>query len=89
MKIKILSILSITILLASCSGDPDAWTDERKQIITDKCDNEVFDCDCYLKTTMEAFPKAQDYNTILGDETANQVKVDEYWDKVYDGCMTE
>lgn len=88
MKITLLSLLSLTLLLGAC-GDPNEWTDERKQKVEDKCDSELFDCDCFVKKTVEFFPKAQDYNTTLENETANQKKVDEYWDKIYDGCMTE
>ena len=88
MKSKILLIGGITLALASCSGDPDEWTDERKQIVKDKCDSEIFDCDCYLETTIEYFPKAQDYNKTLENESDNQEKVDAYWDKLYE-CMPE
>lgn len=89
MKYILFSFLSISLVTASCAGDPDEWNDERKQIVKDKCDAEVFDCDCYLKTTMESFPKAQDYNKTMENETANKEKVDAYWDKIYEGCMTE
>jgi len=89
MKLKNLFYASTVILLTSCSGDPNEWSDERKQIVKDKCDSEVFDCDCYLKTTIDFFPNAQDYNTTLENESENQEKVDSYWDKLYDGCMTE
>lgn len=88
MKSKILLIGGITLALASCSGDPDEWTDERKQIVKDKCDSEIFDCDCYLETTIEYFPNAQDYNKTLENESDNQEKVDAYWDKLYE-CMPE
>ena len=61
-------------------------TEERKQIVKDKCDSEMFDCDCYLETTIEFFQDAQNYNTILENESENQEKVDAYWDKLYE-CM--
>lgn len=88
MKLKLFSVFAVAILFTSCD-DPEAWSDERKQIVKDKCDAEVFDCDCYLKTTIEAFPKAQDYNKTLENESANQEKVDAYWDKLYEDCMSE
>lgn len=88
MKLKLFSFFAVAVLAASC-GDPDEWTDERKQIVIDKCDAEVFDCDCFVKTTTDAFPKAQDYNKTLENESSNQKKVDEYWDKLYDECMIE
>lgn len=88
MKLKLFSIFALALFFTSCS-DPDAWDDEKKQIVKDKCDAEVFDCDCFLKTTMEEFPKAQDYNKTLENESANQEKVDAYWDKLYENCMTE
>ncbi len=76
----------LTITLVSC-GNPDEWNDERKQIVKDKCDSELFDCDCFLESTIEYFPNAQDYNKTLENESKNQKKVDAYWDKLYDGCM--
>ena len=90
MKLKTLSFLCCSIFIfIACEGDPNEWNEERKQIITDKCDNEVFDCDCYLNTTMEHFPNAQDYNTTLENESENQENIDDYWDKLYDECMSE
>ena len=89
MKIKILSIVSVVVLLTACAGDPNEWTEERKQIVKDKCDSEMFDCDCYLETTIKSFPDAQSYNSTLENEAENQEKVDAYWDKIYDGCMSE
>ncbi|MDG1333440.1 MAG: hypothetical protein P8P74_13980 [Crocinitomicaceae bacterium] len=88
MKYKLFSFLAVAVLAVSCS-DPDAWDDEKKQIVKDKCDSEVFDCDCFLETTISEFPKAQDYNKTLENESSNQEKVDAYWDKLYDECMTE
>lgn len=76
----------LTITLVSC-GNPDEWNQERKQIVKDKCDSELFDCDCFLESTIEYFPNAQDYNKTLENESKNQKKVDAYWDKLYDGCM--
>lgn len=88
MKLKLFSLLAVAVLAVSCD-DPNAWTDERKQIVKDKCDAEVFDCECYMKTTIETFPNAQEYNKTLENEAANQAKVDAYWDKIYNGCMAE
>lgn len=88
MKLILFSFFAVAILFTSC-GDPEAWNEERQQIVKDKCDSDVFDCDCYLKTTMETFPKAQDYNKTLENESANQEKVDAYWDKLYEDCMSE
>lgn len=88
MKLKLFSIFAVAILFASCD-DPEAWTEERKQIVKDKCDSEMYDCDCFLKTTMESFPNAQDYNKTLENESANQAKVDAYWDKLTENCIAE
>ena len=55
MKVKFLSIVSAIFLLVACSN-PNEWTEERKQIVKDKCDSEMFDCDCYLETTIKFFP---------------------------------
>lgn len=88
MKLKLFSFFAIAVLAVSCD-DPNAWSDDRKQIVKDKCDSEMFDCDCYLKTTIETFPNAQDYNKTLENESANQKKVDAYWDKLYEDCMSE
>ena len=86
MKFKFLLIAAAVTLLSSCAGDPNEWTEERKQIVKDKCDSEIYDCDCYLETTIEFFQDAQSYNTILENESENQEKVDAYWDKL-DECM--
>lgn len=88
MKTIYLSFALLTISLVSC-GNPDEWNDERKQIVKDKCDSELFDCDCFLESTMESFPNAQDYNKTLENESKNQEKVDAYWDKLYDSCMKD
>ena len=88
MKTIYFSFALLTVGLISCS-DPNEWNDERKQIVKDKCDSELFDCDCFLNSTMEYFPNAQDYNTTLENESKNQEKVDKYWDKVYESCMLE
>lgn len=88
MKTIYFSFALLTIGLMSCS-DPNEWNDERKQIVKDKCDSELFDCDCFLNSTIEFFPNAQDYNTTLENESKNQEKVDNYWDKIYESCMLE
>lgn len=88
MKVIRTALLFPLILLTACSSDPNEWTEERKQVILDKCDKETFDCDCYLKVTMEMFPNAQEYNTTMEDEESNADKVDAYWEKVYE-CMNE
>jgi hypothetical protein len=88
MKTIYISFALLTISLVSC-GNPDEWNDERKQIVKDKCDSELFDCDCFLNSTMEFFPNAQDYNKTLENESKNQEKVDKYWDKLYESCMKE
>jgi hypothetical protein len=78
----------LTITLVSC-GNPNEWNDERKQIVKDKCDSELFDCDCFIKSTIEYFPNAQDYNKTLENESKNQEKVDAYWDNLYENCMKD
>ncbi|NVK65150.1 MAG: hypothetical protein HWE22_11215 [Flavobacteriales bacterium] len=88
MKFKLFSIFALAIFATSSCSDPDAWDDEKKQVLIDKCDTEIYDCDCYVKTTVEAFPKAQDYNKTLENESANADAVEAYYQKL-DGCMTE
>jgi hypothetical protein len=87
MKFKLFSFLAIAILFASCDN-PDEWTDERKQVLTDKCDTDLYDCDCYVETTVKAFPKAQDYNKTLENESANEDKIDAYYEELAE-CMAE
>ena len=89
MKVLIPTAFISFLLLTACDDDPNAWTEEKKQVIIDKCDSEMFDCDCYLKVTMETFPNAQDYNATMEDEEKNGDKIDAYWDKIYDECMSE
>lgn len=51
---------SVLILLTSCSG---GWNDERQTQIKNDCLTKGnYDCDCYLKTTMEVFEDPNDYN---------------------------
>ena len=88
MKFKFLLMAATVALLSSCAGDPNEWTEERQQIVKDKCDSEMFDCECYLETTIEFFQDAQSYNTVLENESENQEKVDAYWDKLYE-CIAE
>jgi len=87
MKFKLLSIIVAGAFLTSC-GDPDAWSDERKQILTDQCDTEIYDCECYVETTISEFPKAQEFDKIMSDESANAERVDAYWEKI-NGCIAE
>ncbi|MEX2485009.1 MAG: hypothetical protein WED10_10630 [Brumimicrobium sp.] len=48
------------LFLTSCGG---GWNDERQTQIKNDCVSEGnYDCDCYLKTTMEVFPNPEDYN---------------------------
>jgi hypothetical protein len=78
----ILFLISTTIILTSCGG----WNDDRKKTILDKCDAELYDCNCFLQKTMETFPEPDQYNETLENEAANQQKVDAYW-KSLEGCM--
>lgn len=80
--LPLLCCLSI-FTFSSCGG----WTDERKKIITDKCDEDLYDCNCYLQKTIESFPEPDQYNTTLENEAANQQKVDAYWNSLLEGCM--
>ncbi|TNE56224.1 MAG: hypothetical protein EP338_01250 [Bacteroidetes bacterium] len=79
--------LCATLLLTACDN-PNEWTEERKQIVKDKCDNDLYDCDCFLEKTVNFFPEAQDYNKTLENESENQEKVDSYWEEL-DACMKE
>ena len=87
MKFKLFSLFAVAVLFASCDN-PDEWTEERKQVLTDKCDTELYDCDCYVETTVKSFPKAQDYNKTLENESANEEKIDAYYEQLAD-CMSE
>ena len=75
----------LSFFLMSCGG----WTDARKQTVRDKCDGDIFDCDCFLKTTMDVFEDPNAYTSTLENESANQEQVDAYWDKLYEDCMTD
>ena len=81
-KLNLISI-SLIFLLTACGG----WTDARKQKILDKCENDVFDCDCFLNNTIESFPDPNEYNNIMENEKDNMEKVDLYWDGPYEKCL--
>jgi len=85
MKKIYVSFVLLSVLLASCGG----WTDARKQTVLDKCQDDLYDCDCYLKTTMEVFEDPDTYTSTLENETENGEQIDAYWDKVFEDCMTE
>jgi hypothetical protein len=53
-----MTLVLTSLLISSCGG----WTDERKEKIMGKCIEDKFDCDCYLKVTMEKYPDPEDYN---------------------------
>jgi len=74
--------ISLLLFISSCGG----WNDERKQKILDLCIEDAYDCDCYLKTTIEAFPIPEDYNVKLENEEKYQEEVDAYYDKI-DDCL--
>ena len=88
MKLTLFCLLSVAFFIASCSEDPNEWSEERRKIVKDKCDSEIFNCDCFVEKTIEFFPQAQSYNKTLENESANQEKVDQYWNRIYD-CMME
>lgn len=74
--LKLIPILFIAFLFTGCWG----WTDGRKQIIKDKCQDDKMDCDCYLKVTMDMFESPDAYNN-ADDETLSK-----YEDRVNKEC---
>ena len=87
MIMKLISIfLTISLLLFISSCDDGSWNDERKQKILDRCVEDIYDCECYLKTTIDAFPIPEDYNTKLEYEDKYQEEVDAYYTKI-DDCL--
>ena len=59
-KKTLFGLISASFLLVSCGGDE--WSDERKEKIMGKCNEELYDCECYLELTMESFENPEDYN---------------------------
>ena len=87
---KLISIFfTISLLLFISSCDNGSWNDERKQKILDQCIEDDYDCDCYLKTTIEAFPIPEDYNIKLENEEKYQEEVDAYYDKIDDCSLNQ
>lgn len=60
MKKVLFGLISMTFLLQSCGED--GWSDDRKEKIMGKCNEEMYDCECYLELTMETFKDPEDYN---------------------------
>lgn len=93
-KIQILfSALFIGAFLVGCG-----WTDERKDKILGKCIEDRYDCDCYLKITMDRYPDPDDYNTKSEDDSEYKEKLemecgkgwkDEEVVSLYEVCDTE
>ena len=84
---KLISIfLTISLLLFISSCDNGSWNDERKQKILDLCQEDIHDCECYLQTTINAFPIPEDYNIKLENEEKYQEEVDDYYTKI-DDCL--
>lgn len=55
-----LLMLSSVLLMSSCGG---GWNDEKKQKIKNDCIADGgYDCDCYVKKTVETFKTPEDYN---------------------------
>ena len=73
---KLISIfLTIFLLLFISSCDDGSWNDERKQKILDQCMEDVYDCECYLKITIDALWNQliiQKYNSKI---TINENKI--------------
>ncbi len=80
-KLNLISI-SLIFLLTACGG----WTDARKQKILDKCQEDIYDCECYLNKTIESFSDPNEYNTIMENEKENKETVDSY-NELTDECM--
>lgn len=76
--------ISLIFLFTSCGG----WNDERKQKILDQCLEEVYDCNCYLKITIESFPNPEDYNLKLADDDKYTEEVEAYYTKI-DECLLQ
>lgn len=77
--VKFLPILIVSVVLTSCWG----WTEGRKQKVKDKCQAEMYDCDCYLKVTLDMFESPDDYNN------ASDEKLAEYEEKLNTECYKE
>lgn len=85
MKIFKSLLLVLPITIVSCGG----WTDARKQKVLDKCQNDIYDCDCFLNTTMTTFQDPDAYTSTMENETDNQEAVDAYWDDIFESCLKE
>ena len=85
MKIFNSIIIVLSIALMSCGG----WTDARKQKVLDKCENDTFDCDCFLTTTVTTFQDTDIYTSTMENESVNQDAVDAYWDNIYESCLKD
>ena len=75
----------LSLFLMSCGG----WTDARKQTISDKCIDELYDCDCYVTTIMDVFQDPELYNKVLEDTEANKDKYEEYMSRIKDCELPE
>ena len=80
--IPIFFTISLLLFISSC--DNGSWNDERKQKILDLCQEDFYDCECYLKTTIDVFPIPEDYNT--KDEDKSKEELEAYWTKI-DDCL--
>ena len=96
MKNKIQLLFSALFLIAFLSGC--GWTDERKDKILGKCIEDRYDCDCYLKVTMERYPNPEDYNAKSEEDQEYKEKLeiecgrgwkDEEVIALYEKCDTE
>ena len=77
--LKFSPIFILSLVLTSCWG----WTDERKQKVKNKCQEEMYDCDCYLKVTLDMFESPDDYNNPSDEKLA------EYEERLNSECYKD
>lgn len=77
-------MISMAFLLHSCGED--GWSDDRKEKIKSKCNEELYDCECYLELTMETFKDPEDYNKKAEKDLEYQKQIKEKCDKRASGA---
>lgn len=67
-----LFMLGAVLVMSSCGG---GWNEEKKTKIKNDCVAEGgYDCDCYVKKTVETFKTPEDYNNKSDDAKAKYEK---------------
>ena len=55
---KYLLLGGLALIMTSCGG----WGEDEEEKLHAKCKEHIYDCDCYVKTTVEFFESPDDYN---------------------------